>query len=275
MPVTPVEDEDRRLPATRKAGLAAYVSELGQVTVAALANHFNVSSDTIRRDLDQLDAEGVLIRTHGGAIAPQALPRPDTTLDVRARLRADAKDTIGALAAGLVQDGQVVIMNAGTTILSVVRHLRQHRDLIIATNNLRIPMEIAPTVFHELYIFGGAVRLSAQDTTGPVSFQLTTGGDPLSVHCDLALIAVGGVSAESGFTTSHLAEAKMMREMMGRAEKVAVLGDSSKFGRNLFAQAADFTMADVFVTDTAPTGDLARAMAEGGVQVLTPNPAGG
>ncbi len=271
MPAAPVEDEDRRLPATRKAGLAAYVTDLGQVTVAALAQHFNVSPDTIRRDLDQLDAEGVLIRTHGGAIAPQALPRPDTTLDVRARLRADAKDRIGALAAGLVQDGQVILMNAGTTILSVVRHLRQHRDLIIATNNLRIPMEIAPSVFHELYIFGGAVRLSAQDTTGPVSFQLTTGGDPLSIHCDLALIAVGGVSAETGFTTSHLAEAKMMREMMSRAAKVAVLGDSSKFGRNLFAQAADFSMADLFVTDTAPTGEMATAMSDAGVQVLTPD----
>lgn len=274
MPGGPVDDEDRRLPATRKAGLAAYVSELGQVTVAALAAHFNVSPDTIRRDLDQLDAEGVLIRTHGGAIAPQALPRPDTTLDVRARLRADAKDTIGALAAGLVQDGQVVVMNAGTTILSVVRHLRQHRDLIIATNNLRIPTEIAPSVFHELYIFGGTVRLSAQDTTGPVSFQLTAGSDPLSIHCDLALIAVGGISTESAFTTSHLTEAKMMREMMARAAKVAILGDSSKFGRKLFAQVADFTTADVFVTDTAPTGDLARTMAEAGVEVLTPHSAG-
>ena len=93
----------RRLPAGRKADLAAYVAEQGQVTVANLAERFDVSPDTIRRDLDALDADGVLIRTHGGAISPQAVPRPDTGVDVRLRLQTAAKDQIGALAAGLVR----------------------------------------------------------------------------------------------------------------------------------------------------------------------------
>ena len=268
-----MDEDDRRLPATRKAGLAAYVVERGQVTVAALAQHFGVSTDTIRRDLDQLDTDGVLIRTHGGAIAPQALPRPDTTVDVRSRLRTEAKNVIGALAAGLVQDGQVLMMNAGTTMLSVVRQLQHHRDLILATNNLRIPAEIPPGVVHQLYVFGGSVRPSAQDTTGPVSFPVGAGGEPMAVRCDLALIAVGGVSAENGFTTGHLDEATMMRAMMARAATVVVLADSSKFGRDLFAQAADLSVADVFVSDAAPPADLARALRDAGVRVLTPDAA--
>ena len=80
----------RRLPAGRKAELTAYVTEMGQVTVARLAERFDVSLDTIRRDLDQLDSDGVLIRTHGGAISVSASPRPDTGLAVRARMQASA-----------------------------------------------------------------------------------------------------------------------------------------------------------------------------------------
>ena len=133
-----VDDGARRLPAGRKAELAAYVAEVGQVTVARLAKRFDVSADTIRRDLDQLDADGVLIRTHGGAVSLSAFPRPDTGLDVRARVQASAKDRIGALAAGLVPDGASLIVNAGTTTLAAARHLRDHRDLTIATNSLRI-----------------------------------------------------------------------------------------------------------------------------------------
>src|SRR3954471_20120213 len=106
-----MSDGDRRLPAGRKADLAAFVGEVGQVTVANLAERFDVSPDTIRRDLDQLDADGVLIRTHGGAISLQAVPRPDTGLDVRLRLQTTAKDQIGALAAGLVEDGTALMIN--------------------------------------------------------------------------------------------------------------------------------------------------------------------
>ena len=145
------QDGDRttRLPAGRKADLAAYVAEMGQVTVSALADRFAVSSDTIRRDLDQLDAEGLLIRTHGGAVSTTTLPRPDTGLDIRMRLQIRAKESIGALAAGLVEDGSSLMLNGGTTVLALVRHLRYHRQLTIATNNLRIPFEISPEIFRD------------------------------------------------------------------------------------------------------------------------------
>lgn len=271
MALTSIEEDDRRLPAGRKAELAAYVAEAGQVTVAALASYFAVSADTIRRDLDQLDADGLLIRTHGGAVALQALPRADTALDVRSKLRPDAKDKIGALAAGLVEDGSVILINAGTTALAVVRHLRQHHDLTIATNNLRIPNEISPSVFTDLYVFGGSVRLSAQDTTGPVTFQHFTGTDQLDIRCELALIGVGGISIESGYTTNHLSEAAMMREMMRRCERVAIIADSSKFGRRLFAQAGDLGAADILVTESPPPSDLAAALEEQNVRILTPD----
>lgn len=260
----------RRLPAGRKVELAAYVAEVGQVTVARLAKRFDVSADTIRRDLDQLDAEGVLIRTHGGAVSLSAFPRPDSGLEVRSRVQASAKDQIGALAASLVPNGASLLINAGTTTLALVRHLRDHRDLTIATNSLAIPAEISPKVFRDLYLFGGAVRPAAQATVGPVSFPVMPSRGEVDIRCDIALICVGAVSHESGYSTSNLGEAAMMNEMMSRASQVAVLADSTKFGRRLFAQVAELGRADWLVTDTMPAEDLAEALRVAGVELVTP-----
>lgn len=268
--LAPDNGGDRRLPAGRKAELAAYVAEIGEVTVAKLAERFDVSSDTIRRDLDRLDADGVLIRTHGGAISLSAVPRPDTGIDVRLRLQTTAKERIGALAATLVQDGSAVMLNGGTTTLALARALKDHRDLTIATNSLRLPAELPPTVVRDVYVFGGVVRATAQATIGPVRFQPTTAGPELDIRCDLALIGVGGVSADTGYSTSNLGEAAMMAEMMERASRVAVLADSSKFGRQLFAQVAELGRADYLVTEQAPPPELARALRDSGVEVLVP-----
>jgi DeoR family transcriptional regulator, fructose operon transcriptional repressor len=258
----------RRLPAGRKADLAAFVAESGQVTVGALSEHFGVSIDTVRRDLDQLDREGVLVRTHGGAVSVDG-PRTDRGLDVRLRMQIAEKETIARLAAGLVADGTVVMLNAGTTTLAVARALRDHRELTIATNNLRIPAEISPKALRDLYVFGGAVRTITQATTGPVAFTMTAGGPEVDIQCDLALIAVGAV-ASTGYSTSNLGDAAMMADMMQRAQRTAILADSSKMGRRLFAQVAGLDRADYLVTDTPPAPDLAAALAQAGVQVITP-----
>lgn len=255
-----------RLPAGRKAELAAYVDEHEQVTVAQLSARFGVSGDTIRRDLDQLHADGLLLRTHGGAVSIEAMTATEKKLDVRMQLHTDAKERIGALAATLVVNSSVVMINAGTTTLAVVRNLQEHRELTIATNNLRIPSEISPKVVRDFYLFGGAVRLTGQATVGPVSFPQPGGGD-LALRCDLAIISVGAVT-ESGYSTSNLNEAIMMGEMISRASRVAILADSSKFGVPLFAQIADLDRADYLVTDAPPPPELADALRSAGVRVM-------
>lgn len=261
---------EKRLPAGRKAELAAYVTDVGQVTVAKLASHFAVSTDTIRRDLDQLDADGLLIRTHGGAVSLAASNRPDTELEVRLHVQTAAKETIGRLAASLVEDGSVIMINGGTTTLALARHLRKHRDLTIATNNLRIPAEISPSVFRDLYMFGGAVRTVAQTTTGPVTLRPSPGGHDIEVQADIAFIGVGAVSVEGGYTTSNLGDAEMMAAMMARSKKVVILADSAKLDRTMFAQVGALSSADYFVSETTPPSDLLAALRRGKVEVIIP-----
>jgi len=259
----------KRLPAGRKAELAAYVAETGQVTVVDLASHFGVSIDTVRRDLDQLDREGIVVRTHGGAVSAMSVPGRDRGLDVRLQMQTAEKEKIAAIAADLIEDGSVVMLNAGTTTLAVARALRNHRNLTIATNNLRIPAEISPGVFRDLFIFGGAVRTITQATTGPVTLSAASNSADVEIRCDYALIAVGAVDA-SGFSTSNLGDATMMSEMIQRADRTAILADSTKLDRRLFAQVAALEKADYLITDAPPSAALAAALEEAGVTVLTP-----
>lgn len=266
------DGRQRQLPAGRKAHLAAYVAETGQVTVSELAERYGVSIDTIRRDLDQLSAEGVLVRTYGGAVSPSTTSHPDRAVDVRLTIQEWEKEAIAAIAASLVKDSSSILINGGTTTLALARSLRNHHDLTVATNNLLIPRALSSTAIRDLYIFGGAVRLLTLATVGRVT--LRTAGDDLDISCDLGFIGVGAVSAGVGYTTSNLAEAAMMREMMARSSRVAILADSSKLDRRLFAQIAELGSADYLITDSTPGSELLEALAEAGVEVLTPEGSG-
>ncbi|MDN4479752.1 DeoR/GlpR family DNA-binding transcription regulator [Demequina muriae] len=265
----PRTDAGRRLPAGRKADLVDAITDAGQVTVAELAEKFAVSPDTIRRDLDRLDADGLVIRTHGGAVSPQSGAKPETALDLRKQVQMAAKETIGELAAGLVDDGDTIMINGGTTALALARHLADHRSLTIATNNLLLSTEIDPECIRNLYVFGGTVRTHDHVSIGPVHLGGLAGGVDLDVRCRLSLIAVGGVNTAS-FSTSNVAEATMMRDMMEAGDTVAVMIDSSKFNRKLFAQFAPLAMADYVITDQMPGTEYMNAFAAAGVEVICP-----
>ena len=234
-----------------------------------LAERFGVSADTARRDLDQLSADGVLVRTYGGAVSLSTVSRTDHAVDQRLALQEQEKETIAGLAAELVQDGSTIMINGGTTTLALARCLRQHRDLTVATNNLLVPGALPPSAIRDIYVFGGAVHSQTLATIGPVSFRASNGAE-LDLSCDLAFIGVGAVSADAGFTTSNLSEADMMRDMISRAARVAVLADSSKFGRRLFAQVSELGCVDYLITEKAPPSELRTALAASEVRLLTP-----
>ncbi|MFV0253301.1 MAG: DeoR/GlpR family DNA-binding transcription regulator [Beutenbergiaceae bacterium] len=259
----------RRLPAGRQSALAGYVAQVGEVTVAELSDRFGVSPDTIRRDLDRLHAEGIVVRTHGGAMGSGGHARPDTVFDDRRRIQAEAKVAIGRAAATLVADQSAVVIGSGTTALAVARSLDQHRDLVVVTNNLLLPGALPAEAVRDVYLLGGAVRISGQATVGPVSFGSGTAVER-SIQCDLAIIGVGGAAPGVGFSTSHVGEAQMMAEMMHISRRVAVLLDSSKFNQALFTQVVPLDEVDYLVTDQAPPRDLAAALDDAGVQVVLP-----
>jgi DeoR/GlpR family transcriptional regulator of sugar metabolism len=219
--------------------------------------------DTIRRDLDHLAERGLLARTHGGAMRLEERARADTPFDNRVDVHHEGKDSIGAAAAKLVTDGETMLVNGGTTTLAFARALTGKRNLTVVTNNLRLPLEVPASAVHDIYVVGGACRVASMVTVGPVAFPGTQG---LSV--DLAVIGVGGVSAENGLSTTNLTEAQMMQQMIGAASRVIVLADSSKFGRSAFVHICELSAVSVLVTDRTPPDDLGTALMKANVEVI-------
>jgi DeoR family transcriptional regulator, fructose operon transcriptional repressor len=255
--------QDTALPAQRRARLVQLVRERGHASVAELADDFAVSMDTIRRDLDYLAERRLLTRTHGGAMLPGELAAADSSFENRSVTHHAAKAGIGKAAAALISDGETVIINGGTTTLAVARALTGVQSLTVVTNNLRVPVEIASSAVRDLYVIGGACRVSSHVTVGPLVFPDSTG-----ISADTGVIGVGGISVESGLSGTHLGEAQMMRQMIDACTRLIVVADASKFGRSAFVHICPLARMSVLVTDAAPAGELAETLADADVEVV-------
>jgi DeoR/GlpR family transcriptional regulator of sugar metabolism len=256
--------QDTALPAQRRAQLVKFIHERGHATVAELAERFAVSMDTIRRDLDHLAQRQLIARTHGGAMRTDELATADTPFDSRTAVHHRAKQAIGAAAARLISSGETLIVNGGTTTLAVAQALGGKRDLTVVTNNLRLPGEIPQEAVRDLYVIGGSCRISSNVTIGPVAFADTEG-----ISADTAVIGVGGLSTGGGLSTSNLHEAQMIRQMIDASARVIIVADSSKFGRSAFVHICGLDRISVLVTDAPLAEDLASALKDAQVEVVT------
>lgn len=256
-------------PGGRKHEIERYLDHVGHATVAALAERFDVSADTVRRDLEELRAEGAILRSHGGATSTRYQSGGDFPLLQRIEVNDERKQRIGARAASLIEDGMTILLNGGSTILAMLPHLSARRGLTVVTNNLLVSPNMAEGALRNLYVVGGAVRVMSQVTIGPLVFPASEqSAASHRIAADIAFISVGGVSADSGFTTSDLAEARMMREMMAAANRAVVVADGTKVGVRRFAQIASLDAAQALITDDDVPPDLAQALEDAGVDVL-------
>jgi DeoR/GlpR family transcriptional regulator of sugar metabolism len=250
------------LPAHRRSEVVRLVRSRGQITVAEIAALFEVSPDTIRRDLDLLADRGLLSRTHGGAVAADSLVGADTPYALRLTARKDAKTRIGRAAARLISDGETLIVNGGSSTLAFAAELTGLTGLTIVTNHLGLAPVLPPRAVRDIYLLGGEIRLEANVTLGAVGFPGTD-----SISADTAVIGVGGVS-RAGLSTTLLAEGSMMAAMMAACRRTIVLADASKFGHNAFAHIAPLHRMHILVSDTDPPDDLAADLAKAGVDVI-------
>lgn len=258
-----------RLAATRKIQIGLFVSSAGEATVSELASKFEVSLDTIRRDLTDLESEKVLIKTHGGAVRNNFIPA-DSNINIRFKVQAAAKETIGALAASLIPNDSVIMINAGTTTLEFAKSLKSHHGLTVATNNLLVPRDLSPKSYRALHIFGGILSYNSNATIGSIGFYNTQNEEVFDIRADWGVFSIGAVSTEKGFSISNMQEATMLRDMMRHCSRVIILADSSKFQRDLFVQVAELRDATYLVSEAAPPTKLSSALKTASVTVITP-----
>ena len=246
----------------RHQELLQLVESKGQMSVDDLANHFGVSDDTIRRDLQNLERRKLLLRTHGGAVSTALLVHRETPFLTRANANADAKTRIGRTAAQLISDGETLIVNGGSTTFAFAANLGPRRSLTIVTNNVAMLSVLPVEAIQGVYLLGGEYNLSLGSTVGSVGFSSGT------VSVDTAVLGVSGLTSTDGLSTTFLEEASMFARMITSARRTIVIADASKFGYNAFAQIAPLSAIDVLVTDCAPPGELGQALAHANVEVI-------
>jgi DeoR family transcriptional regulator, fructose operon transcriptional repressor len=260
--------KDQNATLTRRHQELQLVETRGQVSVEELARHFDVSDDTIRRDLQELERRKLLLRTHGGAVSAALLVHRATPFLTRANVNADAKAQIGRAAAGLISDGETLIINGGSTTFAFAAGLSLRRNLTIVTNNVTMLSVLPAEAVESVYILGGEFNRNLGSTVGAVGFASG------NISVDTAVLGVTGLTADGGLSTTLLEEAPMMASMITSARRTIILADSSKFGFNAFAQVAPLTAVDILVTDTDPPADLRQALAQANVEIIlaTANP---
>lgn len=234
----------------------------GRVDVASLAGDLAVTSETVRRDLDALERQGLVRRVHGGALPVERL-RFEPGVSERAASMAAEKDRIAKAALDYLPREGAVLIDAGTTTARLAELVPDDRELTVVTNALPIALTLSPRAQLTVLTVGGRVRgrtLAQVDRWALRSLA--------EIRVDVAFVATNGVSVAGGLTTPDLAEATVKEAMVAAAHRVVLLADHTKVGDDQFCRFADIAQVDVFVTDTGLGDDDAAALTEAGVEVV-------
>lgn len=233
----------------------------GRVLVLDLARHFHTSQVTIRKDLDVLHVKGRIHRTHGGALPKRDGALEDPTLGEKEKLHRKEKLQIAAAAARMVSEGQVVLLDSGTTTTAIARALRNFRNLTIITNAANISAELSGSAL-EVILTGGSLRKNSFSLVGPLAEETLH-----KLHADILFLGVDGFDVEYGLSTPNLLEAKVNRAMIEISKVAVAVCDSSKFGKRSLSLIGPTSSLQHVITDSgAPKADL-NALKEIGVQV--------
>ncbi|MCW2875593.1 MAG: DeoR family transcriptional regulator [Streptomyces oryziradicis] len=248
----------------RQQEILRLARDRGRVEVPALAEEFDVTPETVRRDLKALDRAGLIRRVHGGAIPAGRLDfEPD--LNEREATAADEKDRIARAAlAELPADGTgSILLDAGTTTARLATALPLDSRFTVVTHALPTAARLAEFPELTLHLVGGRLRHRTRAAVDAWALRAYS-----EINADVAFIAANGFSLEEGLTTPDLAEAAVKRAIIGAARRVVLLADSTKSGKAHFARFGALSDVDLLITDDGLSPEDARAIEREGVEVV-------
>jgi DeoR family transcriptional regulator, fructose operon transcriptional repressor len=251
----------RMFAAERRNHIARLIETHQRVIVAELAQRFGISEATIRRDLALLDGIGVLQRTHGGAIAAEQMTfEPD--VKERQVLHLEEKVRIGQKAVEFIEDGDSVILDAGTTTVHIARALKGRRVTVV-TNALNIADELLESPGIKILVTGGMARSRTSSLVGPYADEVLR-----RLNVDKVFLATNGISPDRGLTTPNPVEARTKQVMVEAAKEVIAVADHSKFGRTFMAQIVPIRSLDMLITDSGADGDVVGQLEQVGIRTV-------
>lgn len=249
------------IPVERQRQIVELVDERGVMRVNELSERFSVSVMTIRRDLMALEEQGFLSRSHGGAVSRRRF-QSEPYFDQKGRRNRAEKVAIARAAAALVEAGETILVNSGSTTLEFLRALPPIELRVVTSNAGALTALEAPSI--ECIVVGGVYRRRSNSFVGGLAVQTLS-----QVFGSRSFIGVDGLSVEAGLTTPHHQEAEISREMIRRTRgEVIVLADSSKIGGVAPFVTAALDEAHIVVTDSGIDEEYRSALAERGIRVI-------
>jgi DeoR family transcriptional regulator of aga operon len=234
----------------RRTKILELLERRGQITVGDLSRRFKTSEVTIRNDLKALHDRGLVRRAHGGAVKVTTVSM-DPSLKIKAELHADEKRRIGAAAAEMINDGDSVILDSGSTTQQIARLIKHKKDLKVITNGLNIAMELFGAKDIQLIFLGGVIRQNSLSAVGHFAEDIL---DQLSA--DKVFLAVDACDLDFGLSTPNVEESQVNQAMARIARERILVADSSKFGKRSLSRIVSLSDIDVIVTDRALPAEI-------------------
>ncbi|MBC7258036.1 MAG: DeoR/GlpR transcriptional regulator [Chloroflexi bacterium] len=256
----------------RQAAIRKVLEEEPFVTVAELAARFNTSESTIRRDLAEMAQQGVIKRTHGGALSqitapeesvPEEERKPEIGADL-ARIQGEELSRMAIAASRLVNEGETIIIDSGPGTLQLARRIKaSRRNLTVLTNNLEVALELSESFGVSAILTGGLVRGLRSGLVGYVAEQTLRG-----MQVDKLFLTAPGIDQERGLTTSQLEEITVKQAMIQAAREVILLAQHSLFGRVALVSFAPLTVVHKVVTGRELPPDMISTIARLGIETI-------
>lgn len=248
-------------PEERQRYILQQLQDYRSVRIADLCEQLNVTRETIRRDIYELEEKGLVKKVHGGAILDKA--NVEAAYMKRRTINIEEKKAIAQLAASLVEDGDALYVDLGTTTFFFAQAIKTKKNLTVITNSLPIATELSSSPGIEVILPGGAIRNGELSLSGPISLK---GLD--EIYVDKAFIGIAGVAIKSGFTNIHIGEAEVAKKMLQHSQLKVVLADYAKFNITTMIQVAKISDIDLLITDWKAPAETLSQIREHGVKVM-------
>ena len=230
----------------RRNAILAKLNVEGKVIVTDLSREFDVTEETIRRDLEKLDNEGLATKTYGGAVANQNL-NVDLPYNVRKRANVERKQKIAEKIAEMINDGDYIMLDASSTAIYVTKCILHRKNITLITNSVEIMMELADKSDWNILSTGGSLKKGALSLVGASAERMIRG-----FHVDLAICSSKGIDMNVGITDSNEKDSEIKRAIFAAANKKILAVDATKFDKISFVHVCNINEIDTVVTDQAP-----------------------
>jgi len=218
-----------------------------KVVVSELSKQFNVSEETIRRDLDKLDKDGVCVKSYGGAVINEST-NIDMPFNIRKKRNVEGKKKIAELVAGLINDGDHIILDASTTAVFIAKAIKHKQNLTVITNSIEIMIELSDVSDWTIISSGGSMKEGYLALLGPKAIEGLS-----SYNVEKAFISCKGIDLDKGITDGN-EQFSQVKQTMLKSSKTCVLAvDSSKFSTVAFSQICTLDQLNMVVTDKKPS----------------------